>query len=225
MVFGCVHNDHDDHLYYHLLISANEVGFAKKTRLSKAQFSHIKKQIEQNVLSRYPELEQTVVMSKGSSDESEKFTAEKLSRKAGEQKRRTERIPQRDALKAKLKNLFEQAESKDAFFAGLSEAQFELYIRGKTVGVKDLQNDRKHRLKTLGLLAEFETCSKRIELDEVKKSTSAKPKRARKSSETEVIQERVQRKIEMEQIRGQQSQSDSQSQNSSSQDSSSHRKK
>ena len=34
------------------------------------------------------------------------------------------------------------------------------------MGVKDLANNRNHRLKTLGLLDDFEALSERIELDE-----------------------------------------------------------
>ncbi len=194
MVFGCLHNDHEDHLHYHLLISANEAGQAKKTRLSKAQFYQVKKQIEQRVLRHYPELEQTVIMSKDTYK-----TSETLSRKAGETKRRTGKMPQRDALKAKLTELFQQAHSKEVFFAALGEANLELYIRGKTIGVKDLQNDRKHRLKTLGLSAEFEACSKRIELDEIQKSSTTR--RARKTAQSETTQEKQQSEKEKKQTK------------------------
>ena len=62
MVFGCLHDDHEEHLHYHLLISANEVGHSKKTRLSKAKFDQIKKQMETRVLTHYPELEQKMVI-------------------------------------------------------------------------------------------------------------------------------------------------------------------
>jgi len=39
-------------------------------------------------------------------------------------------------------------------------------MRGKNIGVIDLQNKRKHRLKTLGVSGDFETMSERIRLEE-----------------------------------------------------------
>lgn len=200
MVFGCLHDDHEDHLHYHLLISANEIGHSKKTRLSKARFDQIKKQMENRVLTHYPELEQKMVINKASSGDSEK-----LSKKGAEQKRRTGKTPQRDLLKEKLTSLFAEAESKEAFFNGLSEENLELYVRGKTIGVRDVVNDRKHRLKTLGVLDEFKAFSDKIELDE-KASKEDKDKQdskhqESKKSEDKVKTEQEKRKAEMEQNR------------------------
>jgi len=158
LVFGTLHDDHDDHLHYHLLISANVSGESKKTRLAKAQFDKIKKELESRVLKKYPELEQTVVINKEA--------GEKLSNKGAEQKRRTGKTPERDLLKAKLQDIFSQCDTKEAFFTALKEAGLEFYVRGKTMGIKDLITDRNHRLKTLGLLENFQGLSDRIELDE-----------------------------------------------------------
>jgi len=182
MVYGCLHDDHEDHLHYHLLISANELGHSKKTRLSKSNFDQVKKLIEQRVLSQYPELEQKMVINKLTNE-----SMEKLSRKGAEQKRRTGKTPQRDKLKEKLKTLFEQAGSKEAFFSGLSSYNLEFYIRGKTIGVKDIENNRKHRIKTLGLMDEFQALSKRIELDQKKPSQKQKTS-DKKETETETNQ-------------------------------------
>lgn len=158
LVFGTLHDDHDNHLHYHLLISANAVGESKKTRLSKRQFDQLKKGMEQRVLETYPELEQTLVIGQEA--------GEKLSRKGSERKRRTGKVPERDALKAKLQDIFNDCDTKEDFFAALDDANLEFYVRGKTLGVKDLATERNHRLKTLGMLDNFQALSDRIELDE-----------------------------------------------------------
>jgi len=173
LVFGALHDDHDDHLHYHLLISANAVGESRKTRLSKAQFDRFKKDMEARVLKNYPELEQRVVINQ--------TAEEKLSNKGHERKRRTGKVPERDQLKAKLHDIFQNVQSKEAFFSALHEAGLEFYARGKTLGVKDLATERKHRLKTLGVLQAFEDMSARIELDESQK----KDKKAEKDAKTE----------------------------------------
>lgn len=223
MVFGCLHDDHEDHLHYHLLISANEIGHSKKTRLSKARFDQIKKQMESRVLTHYPELEQKMVINKASSDESEK-----LSKKGAEQKRRTGKTPQRDLLKKKLRELFENSDSKEAFFTGMSKENLEIYVRGKTIGVRDVVNNRKHRLKTLGLMDEFGLLSERIKLDEqASKPIQRKEKpiqedpiqETRKKSEEKdqkedsIDTQQAKRKSEIDQARQEQSKDDSHSQN------------
>lgn len=160
MVFGVLHDDHDYHLHYHLLISANQVGESKKTRLSKAEFDTVKKSLEHHVLSNYPELEQTVTINK--------TAEEKLSRKGAERKRRTGETPQRDKLKEKLESIFDRCATKDDFFRSLEAEKMSLYVRGKTIGVTDNNTGRNHRLKTLGLLDRFEQISQVIEQSETK---------------------------------------------------------
>ncbi|MCU7882546.1 MAG: relaxase/mobilization nuclease domain-containing protein [Candidatus Thiodiazotropha sp. (ex Lucinoma aequizonata)] len=166
LVFGTLHDDHDSHLHYHLLISANASGESKKTRLAKAEFDKIKKELESRVLEHHPELEQDVVINKEA--------GEKLSNKGAEQKRRTGKTPERDQLKTKLQNLFSQCDTKEDFFAALNQAGLEFYVRGKNMGVKDLATERNHRLKTLGLLENFQALSERIELDEAATAEQAR---------------------------------------------------
>lgn len=81
-------------------------------------------------------------------------------------KRRTGKTPQRDFVKNKLQDIFSEADNKQAFLDALDKAGFEVYIRGKNIGILDKTNNRKHRLKTLGILDEFETMSARIKLEE-----------------------------------------------------------
>lgn len=62
LAFGVLHDDHKDHLHYHLMISANALGAAKRFRLSKTDFARIKAQIEELCLMQFPELQQDRVM-------------------------------------------------------------------------------------------------------------------------------------------------------------------
>ena len=166
LVFGTLHDDHTHHLHYHLLISANAVGESKKTRLSKAQFNRVKEDLEQRVLKHHPELEQKVVMTQQAQ--------EKLSQKGAELHRRTGKTPERDRVKTQLQEIFNRCHSKTELFEALNEASLQFYARGNMLGVTDTATNRKHRLKTLGLLDEFQTLSNRIELDEVQKKPAEK---------------------------------------------------
>ena len=192
LVFGTLHDDHEDHLHYHLLISANAVSDEKRTRLSKSKFDKLKKDLEERVLTQYPELEQKVTINKQAK--------EKLSNKGSEQKRRTGKTPQRDDLKAKLQDIFSKSRSKEAFFDALSEAGLEFYARGNTLGVKDLSHNRNHRLKTLGVLGEFNELSRRIELESKQeaKSDKSKPEKEAKQQQTTETQADNQEKPESE---------------------------
>ncbi len=60
LVFATLHDDHDEHLHYHFIISSNALGESKKTRMSKAQFDKFKKNLESRTLKKYPELEQII---------------------------------------------------------------------------------------------------------------------------------------------------------------------
>lgn len=155
LVYGVLHDEHLEHLHYHLLISANEAGSAERIRLSKADFAQVKTQLEAMVQQLYPELEQGMVMSQPAK-------GEKLSRKGGELKRRTGKTPERDDLKARLHRVF-SAENQAEFFELLAVQQVRVYVRGQSIGFEDLKTGRKHRLKTLGLEAEFAAVNARIE--------------------------------------------------------------
>lgn len=167
LVFGALHDDHDEHLHYHLLISANAAGESKKTRLSKAEFDRFKKSMEKLVLERYPQLEQEVVINREA--------GEKLSNRGAERRRRTGATPERDRVKQKLHDIFASAPDKQSLFEALTDAGMEFYARGKTLGVKDLATDRNHRLKTLGLLEAFNNLSDRIELAEAASQSGNEP--------------------------------------------------
>lgn len=149
LIFGGMHDEKDNNLHYHLMISANALNQHRRYSLKKATFNKIKKLTELYVLERYPELEQAKLISK-------EHVKGSTSNKEQEFKRRTGKPSQKDVFKEKLQAIFEQSVDKQQFFDNLKHAKVEIYTRGKTIGFIDLTHNRRHRLKTLGLEAEFE---------------------------------------------------------------------
>lgn len=208
LIFGTLHDDHEEHLHYHLLVSSNARGESKKTRLSKAQFAQFKQSMESLVLENYPELKQEVVIGREA--------GEKLSRSGAERKRRTGETPKRDETKSKLHRIFTTAADKQELFEMLADAGMEFYVRGKTLGVKNLETGRKHRLKTLGLLESFQQLSDRVEQaatlnkkakaqDDIESSSKAenrvKEAKSDNQARTEAADVEVKHKAEMKALR------------------------
>lgn len=167
LVFGVLHDDKDDNIHYHFMISSNELQSGKKHRLSKEEFSKFKKGLEQKVLTKYPELEQKKLISKEPGSETE--PGEKLSNKGAELKRRTGKTDQKDSVKERLKSVFSGSKTKTDFFTALEKEQLSIYVHGNTIGILDKVTERKHRLKTLGMLEEFHAVSDMIEKAETGK--------------------------------------------------------
>lgn len=167
MVYAGMHDDKAHNLHYHFVISANGVNDSKRLRLSKAEFSKFKTDFEQMVLQQYPELEQGVII--------QRTAKTKLSKKGGELKRRTGKVPERERVTEILNKAFEQSFSHDAFISELDKAGFNFYIRGKKPGVEDRATGRKYRLATLGLIDQLEA------LDDAVQTARSKTKPERKS--------------------------------------------
>ena len=173
-VYAGLHTDRPEHLHYHLVISANPVGKAKRAHLSKPQLKQLQTDMEARVLRLYPDLEQKQVMSH------RRTNAEVLSQPGRELKRRTGNVPERQRVVDALTGIFSTAQTKDDLFRRLTDARMELYRRAKadvgrssgTVGVRDLDTDRNHRLATLGLADAFKTMSTRIETAEEQQRAS-----------------------------------------------------
>ena len=170
LVYGVLHHDKKDNLHYHFMISSNEIESDKKHRFTKEEFSKFKKDLESYVLEVYPELEQKKLINKEPGQQ--KDIGEKLSNKGVELKRRTGKTNQKDDVKERLRTVFAETKTKTKsdFFNTLEREQLEIYVHGNTIGILDKLTERKHRLKTLGLLDEFNIISSRLEEIEVRKS-------------------------------------------------------
>ena len=150
LVFGGLHIEKDHNLHFHLMISANKYNQSRRYRLSKKQFSEVKIGLETHVLEHVPELEQAQLISAGKTQNG------KISNREYALKKRTGKPTQKELFREKLQGIFKKSVDKDDFFTKLKDANIECYVRGKTVGFLDQENGRKHRLKTLGLVEEFE---------------------------------------------------------------------
>lgn len=143
LVYGGLHQDKKHSFHYHLMISANRVGDSRRLRLSKAQFREVQVQLERHVLRAMPELEQKVAI--------DKRADRRKSRSEAELERRTGEVPKKDQLRARVLEALEAGADRDALIEALGRSDLELYVRGKTLGVIDLETGAKHRLKTLDL--------------------------------------------------------------------------
>lgn len=158
LVYGCMHNDADNNIHYHLMISSNERGSNKNLRLTKQEFDEAKKHLENWTNKHYPELKQGLVINKQA--------GKKTSQKGAELKRRSGKMPERERVFQTLNTLFSSSKNKQDFFQTLSEQNLEIYTRGKAIGFRDITTGRKYRIKTLGLESQFEEMRKRIGLSE-----------------------------------------------------------
>ena len=164
LVYGRLHDDKKDNLHFHLMISSNEIGNNTRHRLDKKTYGNIQKQIEKHVLNNYPELAQKIIYNQNKQ--------EKTRNKEYELKKRTGQKTTRDTVKDNLTTIFSSSCDKHELFTKLSENGFELYVRGNTPGVK--KDGKKYRLKTLGLLDQFNGLSDVIESPERPKKTTQK---------------------------------------------------
>ena len=152
MAYGCLHEDHANHLHYHLLISANELGQASRLRLSKSEFESVKQNLEAHVLENYPKLKQKAINTRPKKERSE-------SRKATAQKRRTGKLETREAVRATVTEAMLHTSSLEEFETKLMAQNFKFYTRGKNFGVEDLSAEKprnKFRFSTLGIHETYE---------------------------------------------------------------------
>lgn len=143
LVFGNLHQDKDHSYHYHLMISANRAGETGRLRLTKAQFREVQVGLERHVLEKYPELEQKVAIDKRSDRSLKKGEAEL--------KRRTGKRPKREEVLERVTAAYEGSQDRQSLLDALGREGLELYVRGKNLGVVDLESGKNHRLKTLDL--------------------------------------------------------------------------
>jgi len=169
LVFTALHTD-KEHTHIHLMMSANECEGTKRVRLSKKAFNSIQKELEQYIVTTYPQLGATKHYNKDLS---------KLKSK-------------KELLKSSLEDLFSKSTSTEHFKTLAKELKLAFYTRGKTVGV--ISEGKKYRLKTLGLLAEYENVVQRLAQENAEpkkqKETKAEEKVASNENETKISSRR-----------------------------------
>ena len=150
LVYGGLHHDKEHSFHFHLMMSSNRAGDTKRLRLDKSQFRDIQVKLEEHVLREYPELEQKLAIGKRSD--------RRLNQAEVELERRTGQRPQRQSVLERVQEALASSRDRYAFLSALGRSDLELYVRGKNLGVIDLESGKKHRINTLDpeLMAPFE---------------------------------------------------------------------
>lgn len=154
LVFGTLHDDQAHSLHYHLVISANAIGEKKRHSLKKHEFAQIQRDIERICNERYPELQQGRVMDPREGEREANGNG-RVSEKGYQRYRRTGALPRRETLIARIEPVL-SSETPGNAAAMLAANDLEFYTHGTQVGVVDQRTGRRHRLKTLGLMDQFE---------------------------------------------------------------------
>ena len=158
LAYGKVHLE-GKYPHIHLIISANELNSSKKVSLSKAKFAHIQREIEKYKELKYPNLEtQEPIYNRKNKT--------KLTQKEQEFKNRTKELSKKEQIRKKLLSIFESSTSSDELLNELKKANLEIYQRANTVSVKNLETNKRYRLKTLGLEEDLKGC--KLKLNRVK---------------------------------------------------------
>jgi hypothetical protein len=159
IVYGALHRDHAEHLHYHLMISANERGDAKRLRLTKAEFDVAKREIERSARTNYPELKQTEILASSPQEKQERRETRE-SRNAQEMQKRGARLTKTEALAQELGAILAYSNSQPELERLLKEKGFTFYERGKHCGVRPIpvegetKGRKAYRFATLGIEAE-----------------------------------------------------------------------
>ena len=185
LVYGGLHQDKDHSFHFHLMISANRANDPKRLRLDKQQFRDIQVRLEAHVLQTFPELEQKLAIGKRSD--------RKIKQAEVELERRTGTRPERDPVLSRIREALEASLDHDSLRSALGRENLELYIRGKNLGVIDLETGKKHRLNTLDpeLMPAFEARLLKVESEPEELKREAKDrevKEAAPENEKETLQ-------------------------------------
>jgi len=167
-VAGFLHDEKSNNIHFHLMISSNEVGDHHNQRLTKYSFNKIKQETEKYVIEKYPELEQDIIINAKKDKQKEV-----LSKKAWEIKRKGGRLEKKERITDALKSLFKSCRTKAELFTQLDNQRIEMYNRGNSIGFITLDDGKKYRLKTLGLVSEFNAIEEILKPNE-QQSTKAR---------------------------------------------------
>ena len=148
VAFGTIHDDAENSIHLHLMISANELDSRRRIRLSKQEFSQIQKSLEEYLQKQYPELGERSIYNQPW-EHSLNFSDKELNLK-----RRTKAPSKKDLIKEVVTESLSLAASQEELVQLLAKSGIDLVVRGKTVTVQ--KEAIKCRLKTIGLLEAYE---------------------------------------------------------------------
>lgn len=170
LVYSIVHNN-TKNPHIHLIISSNEIQNNKRKRLSKKEFKNIQKELEAYKNEKYKELSNSNIYDNRKDNSKQK-------RREQEMKHKRKKITKKEQIKKDLEHIFSNATSKIYLINALKSKNYEIYNRASIIGVK--YQNKKYRLKTLGLEANYNQAIKKIEKIKSRKKTRSDFKESKK---------------------------------------------
>ena len=195
IAIGYIHTE-TNNLHLHLMISSNPKNEPSRHRLSKLQLKEIQKELELYKQQEFPELGRELIYTKEREIEAPNYQSSKSKDQEYQLKHRTKKLSRKDQLKQVLAEIILDSYSKTQLQKKLQKHNLELYERGKTAGIIDLEEQFKgktkvkHRFKTLGLQLEYENLlefdrSSEIERRKQEMEKIRENKRSRENDERE----------------------------------------
>lgn len=164
LIISAPHQD-KDHVHWHFCVSGTELS-GKSLRITKQAFNQIKKDLQNYQITKYPELQHSIVdldkPSKSLLTDKEHQVVQRLGKS------------QKMLVKEQIEAIYEKSNSQSHFNELLIEAGFSPYIRGTKSGGVTLDDGRNIRFKSLGFDADRlqELDSKADKLQEIGKIRS-----------------------------------------------------
>lgn len=144
LIISAPHQD-KDHVHWHFCVSGTELS-GKSLRITKQAFNQIKKDLQNYQITKYPELQHSIVdldkPSKSLLTDKEHQVVQRLGKS------------QKMLVKEQIEAIYEKSNSQSHFNELLIEAGFSPYIRGTKSGGVTLDDGRNIRFKSLGFDAE-----------------------------------------------------------------------
>jgi hypothetical protein len=123
-------------IHLHVMLSGNLIGSKQKLRLTKKQFAKVKRDLETIQKERYPKLNHSLIMDRG---------------KEMKPHRKEPKNSKTNRIVEICQQCLQVAKSEQGFKDRLQKEGLELYVRGQTIGIKNISTGSKYRFKTLGL--------------------------------------------------------------------------
>lgn len=168
LAFWVIHEEKNN-IHVHLMISANEIEWERRIRLSKKEFSQIQKELENYKNQKYKELNQSSLYQNKKDLWNDKQKEQEL------KNRGVKSI--RDTIKEELEKTFNNATSNTYLKNHLQSLGYEIYTRGKTQGIKF--QGKSYRLKTLGLNTKYKQLQYKLDKIQARETKRAQTKQER----------------------------------------------
>lgn len=152
IAFARVH-DSQKHPHIHILISANQFGSSKSTRMSRNDFLEVHRKLEEYQLEKYPEISHSLVKIRARK-KNPRIISDKekpLTETENKMKKRLGKTPtKKETLKVQLQSFMSRSNSTKEFYDLLEKHGFNIYTqRDKIRGF--LKDGKKFRFSTLGI--------------------------------------------------------------------------